>query len=606
MKLRPFPKLIFVLFVGLALVGLVACGGPGGIDSETEARNFLDLYSSLLQGVYYAAGEAEWKASTDVTPFHDGERSGAGKAFASIQGNAEAIRIARSLLERRGELHPQTIRELEVLLLSAAEAPGTIPAVVAARVEAEGRQSSTLDAFTFCLEGDPADCSKTTTPNEIDNALASSRDLEERLRIWETSKQTGGALRDGLIELRGLRNQVAREMGFDSFYELQVADYGMTVDEMQGMLQQWVDETRPLYEQLHCWAKYQLAERYDSPVPKKIPAHWIDNRWSQSWGGLVDSVDLDPLFEDRTPEWIVEQAERFYTSMGFPELPQVFWDRSDLYPVPISERRKNTHASAWHLDLEGDVRSLMSVEANARWFATTHHELGHIYYYIAYSRPEVPLLLRGGANRGFHEGIGELISLASMQVPYLKEIGLLDEQTEVDEQQWLLNEALSESIMFLPWAAGVMSFWEKELYADELSPDQFNDRWWDYVARFQGVVPPNERTAEGCDACTKTHINDDPAQYYDYAVAAVLKYQLHDYISREILKVPAQSANYYGSVEVGDFLRTILKEGKTRDWRELLKETTGEELSARAMLAYFEPLQAFLEEANAGRDCSWD
>ena len=63
-----------------------------------------------------------------------------------------------------------------------------------------------------------------------------------------------------------------------------------------------------------------------------------------------------------------------------------------------AEYMKNNHASAWHLDLADDVRSLMSVEPNDRWWMTVHHELGHIFYYQAYSRPEVPPLLRRGAN----------------------------------------------------------------------------------------------------------------------------------------------------------------------------------------------------------------
>ena len=36
-----------------------------------------------------------------------------------------------------------------------------------------------------------------------------------------------------------------------------------------------------------------LAARYKQPVPKLIPAHWINNRWSQEWPGLVLGVDLD-------------------------------------------------------------------------------------------------------------------------------------------------------------------------------------------------------------------------------------------------------------------------------------------------------------------------
>ena len=39
------------------------------------------------------------------------------------------------------------------------------------------------------------------------------------------------------------------------------------------------------------------------------------------------------------------------------------------------------------MDLQDDVRSLMSVEANTEWWSTVLHELGHIYYYMSYSTP---------------------------------------------------------------------------------------------------------------------------------------------------------------------------------------------------------------------------
>ena len=97
-----------------------------------------------------------------------------------------------------------------------------------------------------------------------------------------------------------------------------------------------------------------------------------------------------------------------------------------------SKRKKNTHASCWHIDLENDIRSLQSIEPNARWFFTAHHELGHGYYFKAYTRPEVPYLLRTGAAPGFHEGVGELIALASSQVPYLQSRGILPKDFKPD------------------------------------------------------------------------------------------------------------------------------------------------------------------------------
>ena len=388
--------------------------------------------------------------------------------------------------------------------------------------------------------------------------------------------------------------------------QLAMMDEGMSDEEMMAMMERFNHELRPLYEQLHTWTKYELAERYGEAPPDLIPAHWIGNRWAQAWPGLSSGIDLDALVAEKDPEWIVKQSEAFYTSMGMPPLPQSFYEKSDLYPLPPgAERKKNTHASAWHMDLEKDVRSLMSVENNWRWFETSHHELGHIYYYLAYTSADVPLTLRGGANRAFHEAIGDLIGIAARQPAYLKEIGLLEEDAEIDEIAWLLDEALDQAVVFIPFSAGTMSFFEHDLYEENLPVGEFNRRWWEHAARFQGIAPPSPRGEEFCDACTKTHITDDPAQYYDYAMAFVLKYQLHTYIAKNILGQDPRNCNYYGNKEVGDFLWELLSLGATRDWREVVREKTGGEVSTKAMLEYFEPLVGYLREENADRDVGW-
>ncbi|MBZ0120051.1 MAG: M2 family metallopeptidase [Sandaracinaceae bacterium] len=597
----------------LAILLLLApsCGAPPG-PSEPRARTpqeeadaFLAFYDPIYLGLFTESSRATWLASTDVSDEHTGMRTGAETAFAAFAGNAEVIRRARALLEHERELAPLTVRQLRMVLEEAASAPMTNPELARRRIAAEAEQSARLDGFQFCLERRDGQCARPVITNDLDGVLHDSRDLQERLRAWEASKEVGVVLRDGIVELRGLRNGVAREMGYQDFFAFQVSNYGLSTGEMMALLDRLIAETRPLYEQLHCWVRHELAARYGvTPVPRLIPAHWLANRWSQSWPGLVQGVDMESLVQGRSPEWIVQQAERFYVSMGFSRLPPTFWERSDLYPVPVGEsRRKNAHASAWHIDLEQDVRSLMSVEPDWEWFGTTHHELGHIYYYLSYARPEVPPLLREGANRSYHEGIGDLISLASSQRPYLREIGLLREGQEIDEVEWLLDSALTGAIVFLPWSAGVMSHFEKELYADELAPDRLNARWWELVEQYQGVSPPSARPAQGCDACTKTHINDDPGQYYDYALAEVLVYQLHDHICRQILHQDPHACNYYNRTEVGDFLRAIMAPGATRDWQEVLREHTGRDLTAEPMLEYYQPLLDHLRAQNRGRAC---
>ena len=573
---------------------------------QAEVKDFLDMYNRIDQKLYAVASDAEWKASTDVKDEHTGQRVGATQAKAVFEGSTYIIEKTKNYLKHKDQLDEMSVRQLETILYDAADYPGTIPDVVTARVNAEARQGAILDGFEFCYDKQGGKCVKVITPNEIDDILTSSTDLAERKHAWEVSKQTGPALKPGIIELQGLRNRVAREMGFSSFFDLQVSDYGMSVKEMKAATEQWNTQLKPLYEQLHTWAKHKLAARYKQPVPRLIPAHWLGNRWGQGWPGIVEGVDLDDMFKGRTPQWVVEQSERFYVSLGMPALPRSFWEKSDLYELkPDEKRKKNTHASAWHIDLDKDVRSLMSVKANADWFFTSHHELGHVYYYMAYSNPDVPITLRGGANRAFHEAIGDLISIAARQPLYLKEIGVMPKEMKIDRTAYLLNEALDDALVFIPWSAGVMTGWEHDLYEQNLPADQFNRRWWEYVAKYQGIEPPSPRGEEFADAITKTHINDDPAQYYDYAMAYLIKYQLHMHIAKNILKQDPHDCNYYGNREVGKFLWDILKLGRTKDWRQVIKDATGEEISARAMLEYFAPVMKFLQEENKGRQVGW-
>lgn len=584
-----------------ASLALLCAGAACAAESVQErADRFLKLTNASYQALYTVLSEAQWTAVTDVSPIHDAAFEAANKAYAAFNGNPAVITEAKELLAHRAELNELTWRQLERVLLNAAECPMTNPKLVADRIGAETAQASTLNSFQFKLRG------KDVTANDIDNLLHSSTDLEERRAVWEASKESGRALKDGLIKLRGLRNGVARELGYPDYFTLQVASYGMTTDEMLKLNEEFMRVLQPLYLQLHTWVKYKLAERYHQPVPNRIPAHWITNRWSQEWDGLVEAADLTPYFKDRTPEFIIKSAEQFYTGIGFKPLPASFWTKSDLYPVPAGDpRKKNTHASCWHVNLADDIRSLQSIEANPYWFETAHHELGHGYYFMSYTRPEVPPLLRLGANPAFHEGMGELIAMAANQAPYLKHVGVLPADSKPDQTAFLLSSSLGTGVPFIYWSSGVMTHWEADIYAHNLPTSEWNARWWKYVRDFQGIEPPSERGEEFCDAATKTHINDTPAYYYAYAIAQVFKYQLNDYIAKQILHQPPQSCNYADNKAVGDFLRKIMEKGGTEDWRKVLKDATGEELSTRAMVEYFAPLQAWLEAQNKGRPIGW-
>jgi len=570
---------------------------------QERADRFLMLVNPSYQSLTAIQQEALWAASTNVKPENDAAAEWSSKAAAAFNGNPFLIKEARELLQHRAELKPITVRELQRVLFNAADAPMTNPALTGRRIAMETRQASTQNSFTFMLDG------KSISANGLDKILEESKDLIERQKAWTTSKENGPVLRDGLIQLRDLRNGCAQELGYKDFFALQAAKHGLTSEEMLKLHRDFLTVLKPLYLQLHTWAKYELAKKYQQPVPKTLPAHWINNRWSQEWTGMVDGVNFDAFVNKEkgwTSEKIVKTAENFFLSIGFSKLPESFWQKSDLYPVnPGETRKKNSHASCWHIDLDQDVRSLMSVEPNFQWFSTAHHELGHGYYQLAYSNPSVPPLLRDSATTAFHEAMAELVSLATRQVPYMKATGVLPADYKADPIQVLLAEALETAIPFMFWGSGTMTEWEADFYAGNMPADQMNTRWWKLVRDLQGVEPPSPRSEAYCDPATKTHINDAPGYYFNYNIAFVLKFQFHDYICKNILKQNPHAANYAGNKEVGKYLLTWLEKGATEDWRKLLKDATGEELSTRAMAEYFAPLTKWLEKQNKGRQIGW-
>jgi peptidyl-dipeptidase A len=218
----------------------------------------------------------------------------------------------------------------------------------------------------------------------------------------------------------------------------------------------------------------------------------------------------------------------------------------------------------------------------------------------------VPHLLRDGANRAFHEAIAELIAAAARQEPYLRSLGVLAPGRQVDATERLLNEALDNGVVGIPWAAAAVNLFEYDLYEKKLPAEQWNRRWWELVARYQGIEPPAPRAEASCDICSKAQLIERPAQYYDYALALLIRYQLHHYIARKILHQDPRNCNYSGNRQVGKWLWDMMSAGATRPWRQLLRERTGEDLSSRAMMDYFRPLTGYLAKENAGQPVGWE
>ena len=506
------------------------------------AKGFLRSYEMQFQKLYAASAEAEWKLNTYIKEGDDANKilaDKANQAFADFTGSTLVLTACDRLITNKEYLEPIQLKQIEAILYLAGANPATADSLIAAKISAESKQTSDLFGHDYKLNG------KSVSTNDLDEVLKTSIVLEDRLAAWRSSKEVGKDLKDGLNNLRNLKNKTVQTLKYEDFFQYQVSEYGMSSEEMVTLCDQMVNEVWPLYRELHTWARYELAKKYSKEVPEFLPAHWLPNRWGQDWSSMVNvkGLNIDNYLKEKGPEYIMDQGEQFYISLGFDSLPDSFYEKSSLYPLPEgADYKKNNHASAWHMDLDTDVRSLMSVKPNTEWWGTVLHELGHIYYYQSYSTPDIPIVLRGGANRGYHEAMGSLIGLASLQQPFLQGRGMVSKKAKVDEISLLMREAL-DFIVHIPWGAGVMTHFEHELYSKDLPIDEYNKRWWELVKQYQGIEPPEKRGEEYCDAATKTHINNDAAQYYDYSISNVLLFMFHDHIAKNILKQDPHATN---------------------------------------------------------------
>lgn len=83
-----------------------------------------------------------------------------------------------------------------------------------------------------------------------------------------------------------------------------------------------------------------------------------------------------------------------------------------------------------------DVRIKQCTRVTQDQFFTVHHELGHIQYFLQYQHQ--PFVYRTGANPGFHEAVGDVLSLSVSTPRHLERVGLLknyerDEEARINQ-----------------------------------------------------------------------------------------------------------------------------------------------------------------------------
>ncbi len=582
-----------------------------------EAQAFVKKLNDDLMRLYVRSSTAEWIKATYITD--DSERNAASMNEDVMAYTSQAIKEASKYKDAK--LDPDTARMLYLVRVSQALPAPSDPAKRAELAKLAAKLEGMYGKGKWCGKGyesgkDPEkDKKQCKTLQQLSELLAKGGSYDAQLDAFLGWHETSKEMRPYFERLVQLSNEGAKEIGAKDLGELWRSAYDMTPAEFEKETDRLWNQVRPLYEQLHCYVRSRLAQKYGKdkvPLDGAIPAHLLGNMWAQEWTNvypLVEpykgqpSLDVTQGLKKKKvdPKGLVRMGESFFTSLGMSKLPDTFWERSQF--TKPQDREVVCHASAWDVSYSNDLRIKMCIKVDEEDFVTVHHELGHDYYFMNYYT--LPALFQQGANDGFHEAIGDALTL-SITPGYLKQLGLID--TLPKDDKGLVNVQMKdalEKIAFLPFGR-MIDQWRWDVFSGKTPPSEYNKHWWELRKRYQGVAAPAERGEEFFDPGAKYHI---PANvpYMRYFLARVLQFQFH----RAMCKAagytgPLHTCSIYGNAKAGEKLQAMLKLGASKPWPEALETMTGErQMDATAILDYFQPLHVWLTEQNKGQKCGW-
>jgi peptidyl-dipeptidase A len=582
---------------------------PAFAQTITDAESFVAQAEKELAAYTVSASRMSWVNLTYLT-----EDTDALAAEFGARGTELSVRLAKGAarFDKLKGLSFDVRRKLDFLkqgiVLPAPDKAGAADElnVIATRLQSSyGKGKGTL-------EGKP------TNGSDIEEAMGLVRDPASLKEMWTSwHDNVGTPMRADYARLVTIANEGARELGYADVGAMWRSGYDMPPDDFAREMDRLWLQVKPLYDQLHCYVRAKLNEHYGDkiqPATGPIRADLLGNMWAQEWGNIYPLVapkgvgdvgyDLTALLAAKSydPIKMVKTGEGFYTSLGLPALPATFWERS-MFTKP-ADREVVCHASAWDIDNLDDLRIKMCIKVNADDLVTIHHELGHNYYQRAYNQQ--PFLFLNGAHDGFHEAIGDFIAL-SITPEYLVQIGLLNatDVPSADKDIGLLLRQAMDKVAFLPFGL-LMDKWRWNVFSGATKPTDYQKEWTALRLRYQGVIPPGERSATAFDPGAKFHIPGN-TPYARYFLARILQFQFYQAAAKQIgWTGPLHRCSFYGNKAVGDRLNKMLALGAAKPWPDALEAFTGSrQMDGAALIAYFQPLMKWLQEQNKGRSTGW-
>ena len=236
--------------------------------SPDDIQGFITSFEERLAPVEKASSEAWWKLATTGTEEAQRELVDNGIAYNRLFADRGEYDLVKGWYEERYSLESSILRrQVEVLYRTFAGRQGN---------EETLRRIEELEAEANAIYGNHRGTvgGREVSENELRGILRGSDDSALRREAWEASKNVGRKVEGLVRELAGLRNRLARQMGFDDHYVRSLDLQEIDANELDRLMDDLQSATGEPFRTLKARLDASLQSRFG--VEDVIPWHLSD------------------------------------------------------------------------------------------------------------------------------------------------------------------------------------------------------------------------------------------------------------------------------------------------------------------------------------------
>jgi oligoendopeptidase F len=516
-----------------------------------DVKKFLDEVNAEIKKLHTKSATAYWGLTTTGKSEYGEEMQKAEVELRLYLADKEKFNFVKESMNL--ELDPTEKREIKVLFNSML--PNQLPKErIEETVKREVEIESLFANYRAKIDG------KEVTNNEISQILEKSTDNELRQKAWIAGKEIGKEIAPKLIELIKIRNENAKALGFNNYYDMMMELDELSTEQIHSMFRSFKEQSDDLFKDIKSDIDMHLSQKLKVNINEMKPWHYSD-LWFQEVPE-IDNYEYDAFFKDKE---IIDLVKKTYDSIGL-DIADII-ERSDLY----ERKGKNQHAFTISIDTENDVRVLENIKPTVKWAETTLHEFGHAVY-DKYINKSLPTVLRGPAHTFTTEAVAMFFGRRARDTEWYGKIAGLDNST-LEQIESRLKKLLKYQLAITARWIIAFVFFERELYKNPERED-LNNLWYDTLRELQFINVPEDRRKYP-DWAAKIHFGIAPVYYHNYLLGEMMASQMESYV-RENISQELINKN------AGDFfVEGIFKPGASYRWDALIEKATGKALNPK-------------------------